>query len=156
MTNKKAPLAWRRRGQNEASCRLSVLVHSAETAREPQEQSCPDCSFYRVVPLDSGRVRALCMFLGTKNPVAPCHGFQPGDWATTWADPDAPRQSLVCGLCGNAVASTRRGMALGATVCRLHRPEAHRVAPVLCPGFRTREHAEAELARDRARGWGWA
>lgn len=136
MTNKKAPVAWRRRGQNEASGRLSVLVHSAETAREPQEQSCPDCSFYRVVPLDSGRVRALCMFLGTKNPVAPCHGFQPGDWATTWADPDAPRQSLVCGLCGNAVASTRRGMALG------HRPEARRVAPVLCPGFRTREHAE--------------
>ncbi|WP_300708607.1 hypothetical protein [uncultured Desulfovibrio sp.] len=78
------------------------------------------------------------MFHGTKNPVEPCHGFQPGDWATTWVDPDAPRQSLVCGLCGNAVASSRRAALLGVTLCRLHRPEARRVAPVHCPAFRTR------------------
>lgn len=97
MTNKKAPLAWRRRGQNGASGRLSVLAHSAESARETQAPSCRACSFFRAVPLPSGRLRTLCMFHGTKNPVEPCHGFQPGRWEEVWAAPaDRPRQSFVC------------------------------------------------------------
>lgn len=141
MDAKKPPMLWRRWGRNEAGNELACS-HSAESARESQHQSCRDCSFYRVVPLDSGRVRALCMFHGTKNPVEPCHGFQPGDWETTWGDPDTPRQSLVCAACRHAVAPTRRAVLLGATLCRLHRPEARRVAPVHCPAFRTRRAEE--------------
>lgn len=146
MTTKKAPLAWRRWGQNEAGKESFACPHSAGTAREPQEQSCRDCSFYRVVPLDSGRTRTVCMFHGTKNPVEPCHGFQPGRWSEVWGDPDTPRQSLVCALCGHAVAPTRRSSLLGATVCRLHRPEARRAAPVACPSFRVHRAEEVRHA----------
>ena len=95
MTNKKAPLAWRRWGR--AKIDDGGRPHSAETARESQQQSCRDCSFFRAVPLPSGRLRTLCMFHGTKNPVEPCHGFQPGRWEEVWAAPaDRPRQSFVC------------------------------------------------------------
>lgn len=107
--------------------------------------ACPACSFYRAIDLPSGRVRRLCMLSGERLNAAatPCEHFQAGRWEDVWGDPaDTPKQSLVCSLCRNAVAPTRRSSLLGATVCRLHRPEARRVAPVLCPGFRTREHSE--------------
>lgn len=136
MTNKKAPLAWRRWGR--AKMDDGGLPHSAETAHEPQEQSCRDCSFYRVVPLDSGRVRALCMFHGTKNPVEPCHGFQPGDWETTWGDPDTPRQSLVCAACRHAVAPTRRAVLLGVVGCLSGHAVDGAAYPVHCRDFRAR------------------
>lgn len=102
--------------------------------------ACPACSFYRAIDLPSGRVRRLCMLTGERLNTAAtaCEHFMPGDWATTWAAPDEPRQSLVCAACRHAVAPTRRSSLLGATVCRLHRPEARRVAPVHCPAFRTR------------------
>lgn len=107
--------------------------------------ACPACSFYRAIDLPSGRVRRLCMLTGERLNTAAtaCEHFQPGRWSEVWADPtDAPRQSFICHLCQHVEPHTRRSSLLGATVCRLHRPEARRVAPVLCPGFRTREHSE--------------
>ena len=140
MDAKKAPLAWRRGGR--AKMDDGGRPHSAGPAREPQEQSCRDCSFYRAIDLPSGRVRRLCMLTGERLTAADaatgCGHFLVGRWEAVWADPDAPRQGMVCALCRNAVASTRRAVMLGATVCRLHRPEARRVAPVHCPAFRTR------------------
>lgn len=110
--------------------------------------ACRDCSFYRAIDLPSGRVRRLCMLTGEclTTAATPCQHFQPGKWETTWADPDTPKQSLVCGLCGNAVAPTRRAALLGATVCRLHRPEARSAAPVACPAFRVRRAEEVRHA----------
>lgn len=143
MTNKKAPLAWRRWGQFQ----MDDGSYSAGLACRMQEQSCRDCSFFRAVPLDSGRVRTVCMFHGTKNPVEPCHGFQPGRWEEAWADPtDAPRQSLICHLCQHVEPHTRRAVLLRATVCRLHRPEARSAAPVACPSFRVRRAEEVRHA----------
>ena len=139
MTNKKAPLAWRRRGQNEASGRLSVLVHSAEPAREPQEQSCRDCSFYRVVPLDSGRVRTVCMFHGTKNPVEPCHGFQAGNWSEVWADPtDTPKQSFLCRACAHGIVPHIRAALRGLVGCMAGHVPDGTAYPVHCRDFRAR------------------
>ena len=104
--------------------------------------ACPACSFYRAIDLPSGRVRRLCMLTGERLTAADaatgCGHFLVGRWEAVWADPDAPRQGMVCALCRNAVASTRRAVMLGATVCRLHRPEARRGAPVHCPALRTR------------------
>lgn len=113
------------------------------TPPAPKRQACGtclSCSFSRAVDLPSGRVRRLCMLSGERLTAAAtaCAHFMPGRWETTWADPDAPRQSLVCELCGNAVAPTRRAALLGATLCRLHRPEARSAAPVACPAFRVR------------------
>lgn len=140
MDAKKPPMLWRRWGRNEAGKEQLACAHSAGTAREPQEQSCRDCAFLRTVRLPSGRVRRLCMLSGERLTAAAtaCEHFQPGRWETTWADPDAPKQSLVCALCGHAVAPTRRAALLGATLCRLHRPEARSAAPVACPAFRVR------------------
>lgn len=102
--------------------------------------ACLACSFFRVVDLPAGRVRRLCMLSGERLSAAAtaCQHFQPGKWETTWADPDAPKQSLVCALCGHAVAPTRRAVLLRATLCRLHRPEARSAAPTACPSFRVR------------------
>lgn len=114
----------------------------ATSARPAQSESCDRCQFFRRVALPSGRNRLLCMLTGERLTAADvataCAHFMPGDWAATWGDPDDPRQSLVCGLCRHAVAPTRRSSWLGATVCRLHRPEARSAAPVHCPAFRTR------------------
>lgn len=118
--------------------------NSLSALERQSRAACLACSFFRAINLPTGRIRRLCMLSGERLSAAAtaCEHFMPGDWATTWAAPDEPRQSLVCAACRHAVAPTRRSSLLGATVCRLHRPEARRVAPVLCPGFRTREHSE--------------
>lgn len=118
---------------------MSTMTYNSNASLENQARAaCRDCSFYRVVPLDSGRVRALCMFHGTKNPVEPCHGFQPGDWETTWGDPDTPRQSLVCAACRHAVAPTRRAVLLGVVGCLSGHAVDGAAYPVHCRDFRAR------------------
>lgn len=119
----------------------SFFSKNTPSAAERQARAaCLLCSFFRAINLPTGRIRRLCMLSGERLTAAAtaCEHFQPGKWETTWADPDAPRQSLVCALCGHAVAPTRRAALLGATVCRLHRPEARSAAPVACPSFRVR------------------
>lgn len=110
--------------------------------------ACRDCSFYRAIDLPSGRVRRLCMLTGERLTTAatPCQHFQAGRWQEVWAAPDEPRQSLVCAACGHAVPPTRRAALLGATVCRLHRPEARSAAPLACPAFRVRRAEEVRHA----------
>lgn len=93
MDAKKPPMLWLRWGRNEAGKEPFACPHSAESARETQAPSCRACSFFRAVPLPSGGSRALCMFHGTKNPVEPCHGFQPGRWEEVWAAPAERRRT---------------------------------------------------------------
>lgn len=122
--------------------------NSLSALERQSRAACLACSFFRAVDLPAGRVRRLCMLSGERLTTAatPCQHFMPGRWETTWADPDAPKQSLVCALCGNAVAPTRRAALLGATLCRLHRPEARSAAPVACPAFRVRRAEEVRHA----------
>lgn len=119
---------------------FSAAKGSLSALKRQARGTCLACSFFRAVDLPAGRVRRLCMLSGERLSAAAtaCEHFMPGRWETTWADPDAPKQSLVCALCGNAVAPTRRAVLLGATVCRLHRPEARSAAPVACPAFKVR------------------
>ena len=136
MDAKKPPKLWRRWGRNEAGKEPFACSHSAESARETQAPSCRACSFFRAVPLPSGRLRTLCMFHGTKNPVEPCHGFQPGRWEEVWEDPaDRPRQSFVCRACSHGVVPHIRTALLGLVGCMAgHVPDgaAH---PVHCRDF---------------------
>lgn len=83
MANKKAPLAWRQRGRNEAGGKQSTCPHSAGTDREAQGHTCSDCAFYREIPLPSGRRRVLCMLTGEKlrSSAKCCENFRPGKWA---------------------------------------------------------------------------
>lgn len=117
-------------------------VENSPSALETQARAaCRDCSFYRVVPLASGRVRRLCMLTGERLTTAatPCQHFQAGRWQEVWADTtDAPRQSFICHLCQHVEPHTRRAVLLRTTLCRLHRPEARSAAPVACPAFRVR------------------
>lgn len=138
MDAKKAPVAWRRWGR--AKMDDGGRPHSAGTAREPQEQSCRDCSFYRAIDLPSGRVRRLCMLSGERLTTAatPCEHFMPGRWEEVWAAPDEPRQSLVCGLCGNAAPSTRRAALLGVVGCLSGHVVDGAAYPVHCRDFRAR------------------
>lgn len=92
MDAKKPPKLWRRWGRSKAGNELACS-HSAESVRETQHQSCRACSFFRAVDLPSGGSRTLCMFHGTKNPVEPCHGFQPGRWEEVWAAPAERRRT---------------------------------------------------------------
>ena len=122
-------------------------VENSPSARETQAPSCLACSFFRAVPLPSGGCRTLCMFHGTKNPVEPCHGFQPGRWEEVWGDPaDRQHQSFICHLCQHVEPHTRRAVLLRATACRLRRPEARSAEPVPCPSFRVRRAEEVRHA----------
>lgn len=139
MDAKKPPKLWRRWGRNEAGKEPFACSHSAGTAREPQEQSCRDCAFLRTVRLPSGRVRTLCMFHGTKNPVEPCHGFQPGRWEEVWEDPaDRPRQSFVCRACAHGVVPHIRAALLGLVGCMAGHVPDGAAYPVPCRDFTAR------------------
>ena len=139
MDAKKPPKLWRRWGRNEAGKEPFACPHSAESARETQAPSCRDCSFFRAVPLPSGRLRTLCMFHGTKNPVEPCHGFQPGRWEEVWGDPaDRPRQSFVCRACAHGVVPHIRAALLGLVGCMAGRVPDGSAFPVHCRDFRAK------------------
>ena len=139
MNAKKPPKLWRRWGRNEAGKEPFACSHSAESARESQHQSCRACSFFRAVPLPSGRLRTLCMFHGTKNPVEPCHGFQPGRWEEVWAAPaDRPRQSFVCRACAHGVVPHIRAALLGLVGCMAGHVPDGAAFPVLCRDFTAR------------------
>lgn len=121
------------------------------TPPAPKRQACGtclSCSFFRAVDLPSGRVRRLCMLSGERLSAAAtaCEHFMPGDWESTWAAPDEPRQSFICHLCQHVEPHTRRAVLLRATLCRLHRPEARSAAPVACPAFRVRRAEEVRHA----------
>lgn len=120
---------------------MSTMTYNSNASLENQARAtCRDCSFYRAIGLPSGRVRRLCMLTGERLTTAatPCAHFMPGDWETTWADPDAPRQSLVCGLCGNAAPSTRRAALLGVVGCLSGHVVDGAAYPVHCRDFRAR------------------
>lgn len=139
MDAKKPPKLWRRWGRNEAGKEPFACSHSAGCARESQQQFCRDCSFFRAVPLPSGRLRTLCMFHGTKNPVEPCHGFQPGRWEEVWEDPaDRPRQSFVCRACAHGVVPHIRAALLGLVGCMAGHVPDGAALPVPCRDFTAR------------------
>lgn len=139
MDAKKPPKLWRRWGRNEAGKEPFACSHSAESARETQAPSCRACSFFRAVPLPSGRLRTLCMFHGTKNPVEPCHGFQPGRWEEVWGDPaDRPRQSFVCRACAHGVVPHIRAALLGLVGCMAGHVPDGAAFPVPCRDFRAK------------------
>lgn len=101
--------------------------------------ACRDCSFYRVVPLDSGRVRTVCMFHGTKNPVEPCHGFQAGNWSEVWADPtDTPKQSFLCRACAHGIVPHIRAALRGLVGCMAGHIVDGAAYPVPCRDFTAR------------------
>ena len=98
--------------------------------------TCPACSFFRAVPLPSGRLRTLCMFHGTKNPVEPCHGFQPGRWEEVWAAPaDRPPQSFVCRACAHGVVPHIRAALLGLVGCLSGHVVDGAAYPIHCRDF---------------------
>ena len=99
MDAKKPPKLWRRWGRNEAGKEPFACSHSAGCARESQQQFCRDCSFFRAVPLPSGRLRRLCALTGIKNPATPCVHFRPAEGEMAWSALDEPRQSFVCRAC---------------------------------------------------------
>lgn len=139
MDAKKPPKLWRRWGRDEAGKEPFACSHSAGCARESQHQSCQACSFFRAVPLPSGRLRTLCMFHGTKNPVEPCHGFQPGRWEEVWEDPaDRPRQSFVCRACAHGVVPHIRAALLGLVGCMAGHVPDGAADPVPCRDFTAR------------------
>ena len=139
MDAKKPPMLWRRWGRNEAGKEQLACAHSAGTAREPQAPSCRACSFFRAVPLPSGRLRTLCMLHGTKNPVEPCHGFQPGRWEEVWGDPaDRPRQSFVCRACAHGIVPHIRAALLGVVGCLSGHVVDGAAYPIHCRDFRAR------------------
>lgn len=146
---KRTAAGTRPRRSNERMEQDFPAVENSPSALETQARAaCRDCSFYRVVPLASGRVRRLCMLTGERLTTAatPCEHFMPGDWESTWAAPDEPRQSFICHLCQHVEPHTRRAVLLRATLCRLHRPEARSAAPVACPAFRVRRAEEVRHA----------
>ena len=139
MDAKKPPKLWRRWGRNEAGKEPFACSHSAESARETQAPSCRACSFFRAVPLPSGRLRTLCMLHGTKNPVEPCHGFQPGRWEEVWEDPaDRPRQSFVCRACAHGIVPTLRAALRGLVGCMAGHIVDGAAYPVPCRDFTAR------------------
>lgn len=86
-----------------------------------------------------GRLRTLCMFHGTKNPVEPCHGFQPGRWEEVWAAPaDRPRQSFVCRACAHGIVPHIRAALLGLVGCMAGRVPDGAAYPIHCRDFRAR------------------
>lgn len=120
-------------------------AENSPSALERQARAaCLACSFFRAITQPSGRVRRLCMLTDERLTTAAtaCEHFMPGDWESTWAAPDEPRQSFICHLCQHVEPHTRRAVLLRATLCRLHRPEARSAAPVACPAFRVRRAEE--------------
>lgn len=136
MTNKKAPLAWWRWGR--AKIDDGGRPHSAETARESQQQFCRDCSFYRAIDLPSGRVRRLCALTGIKNPVTPCPHFRPAEGETAWSALDEPRQAFVCRACAHGIVPHIRAALLGLVGCMAGRVPDGSAYPVHCRDFRAR------------------
>lgn len=135
MDAKKPPKLWRRWGRNEAGNELACS-HSAESARESQAPSCRACSFFRAVPLPSGRVRRLCALTGIKNPTTPCPHFRPAEGEMAWSALDEPRQSLVCRACAHGIVPHIRAALLGLVGCMAGRVPDGAAYPVHCRDFR--------------------
>lgn len=136
MTTKKPPMLWRRWGR--AKIDDGGRPHSAETARESQQQSCRDCSFYRAIDLPSGRVRRLCALTGIKNPATPCVHFRPAERETTWSALDEPRQSFVCRACAHGIVPHIRAALLGLVGCLSGHVVDGAAYPIHCRDFRAR------------------
>lgn len=135
MTNKKAPLAWRRWGQFQ----MDDGSYSAGLACRMQEQSCRDCTFFHMVRLPSGHVRRLCALTGIKNPATPCAHFRPAEEETAWSESsDRPRQSLVCRACAHGIVPHIRAALLGLVGCMAGRVPDGAAYPVHCRDFRAR------------------
>lgn len=134
MTNKKAPLAWRRWGQFQ----MDDGSYSAGLACRMQEQSCRDCTFFHMVRLPSGRVRRLCALTGIKNPATPCVHFRPAEGEMAWSALDEPRQSFVCRACAHGIVPHIRAALLGLVGCMAGRVPDGSAYPVHCRDFRAR------------------
>ena len=145
MANKKAPLAWRQRGRNEAGGKQSTCPHSAGTDREAQGHTYSDCAFYREIPLPSGRRRVLCMLTGEKlrSSAGSCENFRPGKWAKRGAAFYPVRQGLVCRACSRALVPTIRAALLGIVDCMAGHVVAGAAWPAFCADFRARGAADA-------------
>lgn len=134
MTNKKAPLAWRRWGQ----VQMDDGSYSAGLACRMQEQSCRDCAFFHMVRLPSGRVRRLCALTGIKNPTTPCPHFRPAEGETAWSALDEPRQSFVCRACAHGIVPHIRAALLGVVGCLSGHVVDGAAYPIHCRDFRAR------------------
>ena len=147
MANKKAPLAWRQRGRDEAEGNRLFRSHSAVTARESQGRSCAECAFYREIPLPSGRHRRLCALTGEKlrSSAGSCENFQPGKWIDEGAATASPypiRQGLVCRRCSNGLVPTIRAALQGIVGCMAGHVVAGAAWPAFCTDFRARGAAD--------------
>ena len=138
MDAKKPPMLWRRWGRDEAGKEPFACSHSAESARESQAPSCRACSFFRAVPLPSGRVRRLCALTGIKNPATPCVHFRPAEGEMAWSALDEPRQSFVCRACAHGVVPHIRAALLGRVGCMAGRVPDGSAFPVHCRDFRAK------------------
>lgn len=147
MANKKAPLAWRQRGRNEAGGKQSTCPHSAGTDREAQGHTYSDCAFYREIPLPSGRRRVLCMLTGEKlrSSAKCCENFRPGKWVEereATASPYPIRQGFVCRACSSGLVPTIRAALLGLVGCMAGHVIAGAAWPAFCADFRARGAAD--------------
>ncbi len=147
MANKKAPLAWRQRGRDEAEGNRLFRSHSAVTARESQGRSCAECAFYREIPLPSGRRRVLCMLTGEKlrSSAGRCENFQPGKWVEereAAASPYPIRQGFVCRTCSSGLVPGIRAALLGLVGCMAGHVVAGAAWPAFCTDFRARGAAD--------------
>ena len=144
MANKKAPLAWRQRGRNEAGGKQFARSHSAGTDREAQGHTCADCAFYREIPLPSGRRRRLCALTGEKlrSSAKCCENFRPGKWAERGAAFYPVRQGLVCRACSSGLVPTIRAALLGLVGCMAGHVIAGAAWPAFCADFRARGAAD--------------
>ena len=144
MDERKAPLAWRRRGRDEAEGDRLFRSHSAGTDREAQGHTCADCAFYREIPLPSGRRRRLCMLSGEKLRTAgrTCPHFQPGKWAERGAAFYPVRQGLVCRACSSGLVPTIRAALQGIVGCMAGHVVAGAAWPAFCADFRARRAAD--------------
>ena len=144
MDERKAPLAWRRRGRDEAEGKQLACPHSAGAARESQPLSCADCAFYREIPLPSGRRRVLCMLTGEKlrSSAGSCENFRPGKWAKRGAAFYPVRQGLVCRACSSGLVPTIRAALQGIVGCMAGHVVAGAAWPAFCADFRARGAAD--------------